>query len=226
MKYQVVIPARGGSKRLIGKNISDLKGIPLIAHSILFAQQSFPDIDVYVNTDDEEIAKVSTQFGAKITKRPESLGSDTTSSAEVLQQQLEWFESNEIPCDAMILLQATNPVRPKNLLKEAISKFESSGRKSLAGFSILPRKFGTIDESNIFHPENYRPGQRMQDLTPRYYENGLIYITNAESIKAGEIITQDVFPFLIDHIASTVDIDEPDDLIYAAYILEYLKSYE
>lgn len=226
MKYQIVIPARGGSKRFVGKNIIDLNGIPLIAHSILFAKQSYSEIDVFVNTDDEEIANVAKQFGSEITMRPESLGSDTTSSAEVLQQQLEWFESEGIPCDAMILLQATNPIRPKNLLKEAVSKFESSKRKSLAGFSVLPKKFGTIDKSNIFHPENYRPGQRMQDLTPRFYENGLIYITSAESIKAGEIITQDVFPFLIDHIGCTVDIDEPDDLIYAAYILEYLKSYE
>lgn len=226
MKYQIVIPARGGSKRFVGKNITNLNGIPLIAHSILFAKQSNPDIEVYVNTDDGEIAKVAKEYGAKITKRPESLGSDTTSSAEVLQQQLEWFESEGISCEAIILLQATNPVRPKNLLKEAISKFETANRNSLAGFSILSRKFGTIDESTIFHPENYRPGQRMQDLTPRYFENGLIYITAAESIKSGEIITEDVFPFLIDHIACTVDIDEPDDLIYAAYILEYLKSNE
>lgn len=226
MKYQIVIPARGGSKRFVGKNVIDLNGIPLIAHSINFAKLSFPEIDIYVNTDSEEIVEIAKKFGAKITMRPESLGSDTTSSAEVLQQQLSWFDSNGIPCDAIILLQATNPIRPKNLLKEAISKFESSNRNSLAGFSILPKKFGTIDESNIFHPENYLPGQRMQDLIPRYFENGLIYITAAEAIKKGEIITKDVYPLLIDHIASTVDIDEPDDLIYAAYILEHLKSYE
>ncbi|WP_296704699.1 acylneuraminate cytidylyltransferase family protein [Algoriphagus sp.] len=226
MNYQIVIPARGGSKRFVGKNIIDLNGIPLIAHSINFARQNFPENDVFVNTDTEEIAKIARGFGAKITMRPESLGSDTTSSVEVLQQQLSWFESNEILCDAIILLQATNPIRPKNLLKEAISRFESSNRKSLAGFSVLPKKFGTIDESNFYHPENYLPGQRMQDLTPRYFENGLIYITLAEAIKNGEIITRDVYPLQIDHIASTVDIDEPDDLTYAAYILEHLKSYE
>lgn len=224
--YQVIIPARGGSKRLKGKNIIPLGGIPLIAHSILYAKNALPGLQVFVNTDDAEIAGVAKSFGAEITKRPESLGLDTTSSVEVLQHQLSWFEQNHIPCDALILLQATNPLRPDWLMSQAISNFEKSNRKSLAGFSVLNRKYGQIDPDHFFHPENYEPGQRMQDLIPRYYENGLIYITQAESIRKGQIITSDVFPLIVDHIYSTVDIDEPQDLAYAAYILENHKENE
>jgi CMP-N-acetylneuraminic acid synthetase len=226
MKYQVVIPARGGSKRLKGKNIIDLGGIPLIAHSILYAKKYLPDFRVFVNTDDEEIALVARDFGAEITYRPAALGSDTTSSVEVLQHQLEWFDENQIQCDALILLQATNPLRPQQLINQAISCFEGSGRQSLAGFSVLSRKFGQIDSGLFFHPENYQPGQRMQDLTPRYFENGLIYITRSEAIRNGEIITSDVYPLIVDHIFATVDIDEAHDLVYAAYILENNKEDE
>jgi CMP-N-acetylneuraminic acid synthetase len=226
IKYQIVIPARGGSKRLKGKNIIDLGGIPLIAHSIIYARKSLPDLQIYVNTDDEEIAQVAKAYGAEITSRPLALGSDTTSSLEVLQHQLKWFEENQIPCDALILLQATNPLRPNWLLEKAISSFESSNRQSLAGFSILNKKYGQIDDDRFFHPENYEPGQRMQDLIPRYYENGLIYITLADSIRGGQIITSDVFPLVVDHISATVDIDEPQDLAYAAYILENHKENE
>jgi N-acylneuraminate cytidylyltransferase len=220
MNYQLVIPARGGSKRLKGKNIIPLGGIPLIAHSILYAKKSLPDLTVFVNTDDLEIAEVARSYGAQITERPAALGLDTTSSVEVLQHQLQWFEQNQIPCDAMILLQATNPLRPDWLMEKAIRSFETANRKSLAGFSVLNRKYGQIDSDHFFHPENYQPGQRMQDLIPRYYENGLIYITQAQSIREGQILTPDVFPLVVDHVYSTVDIDEPQDLAYAAYILE------
>lgn len=226
MKLQVVIPARGGSKRLVGKNIIDFNGLPLIAHSIIFAQENLPGQDIFVNTDSEEIANVALKYGAKITHRPDELALDTTSSLEVLQYQLDWFEKNEVPCDGIILLQATNPIRPKNLLQESIAVFLNSDRQSLAGFSVLPKKFGQIDSQGFYHPENYSPGQRMQDLIPRYFENGLIYITKADSIRNGSIITEDVYPFLIDHISATVDIDELSDLIYAAYIANHLKNHE
>jgi CMP-N-acetylneuraminic acid synthetase len=220
MIYQVVIPARGGSKRLKGKNIISLGGIPLIAHSILYAKKSLPALTIFVNTDDDEIAAVARSFGAEITVRPASLGLDTTSSVDVLQHQLKWFEQNQIPCDAMILLQATNPLRPDWLMEKAIKSFETANRKSLAAFSVLNRKYGQIDSDDFFYPENYQPGQRMQDLIPRYFESGLIYITQAKSIQEGQIITSDVFPLVVDHVYSTVDIDESQDLAYAAYILE------
>lgn len=226
MKYQVVIPARGGSKRLKGKNIIDLGGLPLIAHSILYAQKALPGLEIFVNTDDEQIARVSKEYGAAITPRPASLGLDTTSSVEVLQQQLEWFKQNNKPCDALILLQPTNPLRPEWLVNNAIESFERSGRSSLAGFSVLHKKYGIIDSENFFRPENYEPGQRMQDLTPRYYENGLIYITKSETIRQGQIISEDVFPLVIDHIYATVDIDDLMDLAYASFILKNHRNHE
>ncbi len=219
MNYQVIIPARGGSKRFPKKNIHLLNGVPLIAHSILFALKSFDKTNIWVNTDDEEIALVAKNYDVNITLRPIELGSDTASTADVLFFQSTFFNANNIPCDAMILLQATNPIRPQNLIHSAISEFEKNNRNSLAAFASLNRKFGKIN--NYFYtPTNYSPGQRMQDIEPDYIENGLIYITKIDSIQKKEIITSDVFPLLIDGEETLVDIDEPKDMLFAEFLLK------
>jgi N-acylneuraminate cytidylyltransferase len=219
LNYQVIIPARGGSKRFPKKNIHLLNGIPLIAHSILFALKSFDKTNIWVNTDDDEIALVAKNYGVNLTLRPLELGSDTASTADVLFFQNAFFTDNNIPCDAMILLQATNPIRPQNLIHSAISEFETNNRNSLASFSSLNKKFGKINNS-FYTPTNYKPGQRMQDIEPDYFENGLIYITNIASIQQKEIITSDVYPLLIDGEESLVDIDEPKDMQLAEFLLK------
>lgn len=219
MNYQVIIPARGGSKRFPQKNIHLLNGVALIAHSILFALKSFDKTNIWVNTDDDEIALIAKNYGVNISIRPEELGSDTASTADVMFFQSTFFIDNNIPCDAMILLQATNPIRPQNLIHSAIREFETNNRNSLASFSSLNRKFGKINNS-FYTPTNYKPGQRMQDIEPDYFENGLIYITNIASIQQREIITSDVFPLLIDGEESLVDIDEPKDMLFAEFLLK------
>lgn len=219
MNYQVIIPARGGSKRFPKKNVCLLNGIPLIAHSILFANSYFPRNNIWVNTDDREIASVAEYYGVNVTIRPDELGSEAASTADVLFYQNEYFKLNNIECNAMILLQATNPVRPKNLMESAIHHYEANDRNSLASFSSLNRKYGKI-KSNFFEPANYIPGQRMQDIEPDFFENGLIYITNTKSIQQKEIITADVFPLIIDSVEAMVDIDEPGDILFAEFLIQ------
>ena len=218
MNYQIVIPARGGSKRFPGKNIKLLGEYPLIVHSILYALESFPKENVWVNTDDEQIAEVAKQYSVNITWRPEELGTDTASTADVLRFQCEEFLKNGIPCDAVILLQATNPLRPKGMIEKATACFENEKRDSLASFSRLNKKYGKIQKGN-YSPVNYFPGQRMQDIDPDYYENGLIYITKTSAILNKVVITNDVYPMVIDGIETAVDIDEADDMLFAEYVL-------
>jgi N-acylneuraminate cytidylyltransferase len=222
LKFQVVIPARGGSKRFPKKNLHFLNGIPLIAHSIIYALKCVASENIWVNTDDTEIAKVAKKYGVNITIRPEELGSDTTSTAEVLHYQQSFFDENNIECDAIILLQATNPLRPNNLLSVAINQFESSKRNSLASFTPLNKKFGRIT-ADFYHPSNYTPGQRMQDIDAEYYEDGLIYITNRASILSKDVITSDVFPLISEGIESSIDIDEPEDILFAEFLMKTKK---
>lgn len=222
MKFQVVIPARGGSKRFPKKNLYPLSGIPLIAYSIKYALKHFGTESIWVNTDDSEIAKVANEYGVNVTIRPRELGSDTSSTAEVLHYQQLFFDANKINCDAIILLQATNPLRPDHLLMEAMGAFERSKRSSLASFTALNKKFGRIT-ANFFYPSNYTSGQRMQDIELDYFEDGLIYITSRTSILSKQVITNDVFPLISEGIESSIDIDEPDDILFAEYLLSLKK---
>ena len=222
MTYQIIIPARGGSKRFPKKNINSLNGIPLIGHSIIFALKSSPPHKIWVNTDDTEIAEIASRFSVNVTFRPSELGADETTTSEVLFFQASIFELKKIEYGAMILLQPTNPLRPDGLIESAIQLFENKKRQSLASFSILNRKYGKIISENYF-PGNYKPGQRIQDIQRDYFENGLIYITSKDAIKNNMIITPDVYPFILTEIESFVDIDEPSDMLFAEYLLRNKK---
>ena len=214
MDYKIIIPARENSKRLPGKNMRILGGKPLIQHSIDFALNHFSEDSIWVNSDDKQIIKFAKGKGIKTLLRPDDLGTDNTSTVEVLKFHVNYFKEQNIDCDAIILLQPTNPFRENELLKKGIKNFEKSKRNSLATFSILEKKIGII-ENRLFRPINYIPGQRSQDLENTYFENGLLYITKCESILLGKIITEDVYPLVCDNIEATVDIDYLEDFIFA-----------
>jgi len=213
MKTIAIIPARGGSKRLPNKNIMMLGGIPLIAHSILYAQKhSFID-EVIVSTDSLQIQEVALSYGAKVIIRPDNLSGDFEPTFTALKHVLEHHEKVE----NVILLQATNPLRPQNLLEETYTFFENNHLDSLFTVSRNSHKLGKIND-NRFIPFNYEIGQRSQDLEPLYFENGLLYISKSNLILEGKIISEKAFPFLVNHVFSNVDIDTKEDFDYAEYL--------
>ena len=92
MKTIAIIPARGGSKRLIGKNVLPLAGKSLLAHSIEFAKKHSFIYEVYVSTDDDEIKKVALQYGVKVIDRPVAISGDLEPTITALQHVLEVVE--------------------------------------------------------------------------------------------------------------------------------------
>jgi CMP-N-acetylneuraminic acid synthetase len=218
LQFQFVIPARGGSKRLKGKNLLPLNGKPLIAYSIETGMKFAGHGEVFVNTDDPEIARFASKLGARVVHRPAELATDLSTTVDVLRFQLEWFKKEQIACDAIVLLQPTNPFRKAALVSDCLSKFQSANRASLATFSPLIKKLGNISKSE-FTPSNYVPGQRSQDLNPLYYENGMLYISKSDAIREGYVITADVLPVITNDIGSQVDIDELEDLWYAEFLI-------
>jgi CMP-N-acetylneuraminic acid synthetase len=217
MKTIAIIPARGGSKRLPQKNLKLLGGIPLIAHSILYAQKRSDIIDeIYVSTDDDSIKKIAVQYGAKVIDRPEDLSGDLEPTVSALKHVLEFIEIN---IENVILLQATNPLRPQNLLKEAFEIYQNGNYDSLFTVSRNHQKLGKIVE-NKFVSFNYNIGQRSQDLTPLFFENGLLYISKASLILKEIIISENAFPFEVNSIFANVDIDTEEDLVYANYLFK------
>lgn len=217
MKTIAIIPARGGSKRIPEKNIQLLGELPLIAHSILYAQENNDIIeDIYVSTDDAEIKKIALQFGAKVIDRPISISGDMEPTVSALKHVLE---SIDLDVENVVLLQATNPLRPQNLLKEVFEKYQNDNLDSIFTVSRNHQKFGKI-VNNKFQPFNYTIGQRSQDLELLFFENGLLYISKASLILKDIIISENAFPFEVNHIFAQIDIDTPDDLDYARYLYQ------
>lgn len=215
MRTIAIIPARGGSKRLPGKNIQLLGGIPLIAHSIRYAQQH-PFIDaVYVSTDDAAIKAAAIAYGAKVVDRPENLSGDFEPTVSALKHVLENVEG----VSDVVLLQATNPLRPDTLLKEAFLKYKEGNYDSLFTVTRNHQKFGKII-ADKFVPFNYEIGQRSQDLEALYFENGLLYITTAALILNDTILSENAYPMVVNHPYANVDIDTEEDFNYAEYCLK------
>lgn len=222
MKNIVIIPARGGSKRLLNKNTMLLGGIPLLVHSIAYAKRNQEIVDeIYVSTDEPLIKKIALQQGVQVIDRPVNIAGDLEPTITVLQHVLESIE-HEVA--NVIVLQPTNPLRPENLLKEAFVTFSNNQSSSLFTVSRNEHKLGNIVEDR-FIPMNYKAGQRSQDLAPLYFENGLLYICEAKQIVNGEIMNESSFPYLVNHIFATVDIDTQDDFDYATYLFhKFLKT--
>ena len=217
MKTIAIIPARGGSKRISEKNIQQLGELPLLVHSIQYALTNSGIIDaVYVSTDNENIKKLALVNGAKVIDRPENLSGDFEPTVSALKHVLKSMETD---VENVILLQATNPLRPQNMLKEAFEVYQKGNYDSLFTVSRNHHKLGKIVE-NKFHPFNYVIGQRSQDLEPLFFENGLLYIIKASLILENIIISETAYPFEVNHIFANVDIDTQEDLDYAEYLCQ------
>lgn len=217
MKTIAIIPARGGSKRLPNKNILSLGGIPLIAHSILYAQKnSFIIEDIYVSTDNEAIKEIALKYGAKVIDRPEKLSGDKEPTVTALKHVLETLD---FELENVVLLQPTNPFREEKLLAEAFEIYQSGNYDCLFTVTQNNHKLGKI-KGNQFIPFNYELGQRSQDLEPLYFENGLLYITKASLVLENRIITETAYPLEVNSVFANVDIDTLEDLDYANYLIK------
>ncbi len=216
--FTAIIPARKNSKRLPGKNMLLLDNRPLIDFSVKYALRHKDILDkIIITTDDEKILDFyKTHRNILLHKRPPELAEDDTPTIDAVR---ECVLNVPVESDYIVLLQPTNPLRPANLLVKAIEIIERTKQDNLMTVSPLKKKLGRI-EDNRFMPYNYTPGQRSQDMEPLFYENGLLYITKREDILAGKIITEDVYPLIVEHPFGTVDIDTKEDFEYALFLLK------
>jgi N-acylneuraminate cytidylyltransferase len=217
-KFIVIIPARGGSKRFPKKNIYLLNGKPLIVYSIEYAKKSIDISEIYVTTDNMEIADIAKQYNVKIINRPKHLASDFSTTISALQHAVTEIINSGIKFDYVILLQPTNPLRPQNMLIDAIEKMKTNTYDCIISISLINKKLGKI-KNEQFIPYNYQFGQRSQDLEPLYYENGLLYISKKELILNGEITGGKMYPMIINHNYAQIDIDTKEDMDLAEYYL-------
>lgn len=215
MKTIAIIPARGGSKRLPNKNMMILGSLPLIAHSINYAKENHID-KIVVSTDDAFIKEIALHYGAEVLDRPKDLATDNSPTIDTLKQVMESVAGNY---GYVVVLQPTNPLRPKNLLRDALKRMKEGNFDSLMTVTRNEQKFGKISNDK-FVPYNYAFGQRSQDLEPLYFENGLLYIAKTTLILEGKLVGENHLPFIINHPYAKVDIDSQEDLDYAEYLFK------
>lgn len=127
MKTIAIIPARGGSKRLYGKNIKILCGKPMIAYTIQEAKKSRYIDEVFVTTEDDEIASVSKMYGAKIIKRPDKLATDLATTESVIEHAKKYLGYDML----VVLLQSTSPLRTVEDIDKCIKLYLSNAVDSV-----------------------------------------------------------------------------------------------
>lgn len=188
-KVLAVIPARAGSKRLPGKNVMNLGGIPLIAWSIRSALAANVFDQVLVSTDDPTTAKIAIDHGAVAPwLRPKELSTDGASSVDVVLHALSAYESAGIMTDSVMLLQPTSPFRSAQTIQRAISLHQEAGNVPVV--SMCPAKAHpawcfAVDATGHMRP--YVGGgavpTRSQDLPAAYQLNGAIYLATVGHLR-------------------------------------------
>jgi CMP-N,N'-diacetyllegionaminic acid synthase len=230
MRVLALVPARGASKRLPGKNIRLLGGRPLIDWSIDVTKGIADICDVLVSTDDLSIAKVAKTAGALVPwLRPAELATDTSTSAEVSLHALNWYESAIGPIDGLMLLQPTSPFRTKQTVLRGIELFRANqGRPVVA---VSPAESHPIwcyrIEGNKMRPFIQRDGLilRSQDLPPAYRLNGGLYLVTPAYLRNHKSLHgDDMVPLPLEEETEGLDIDTEWDWGVAEMAMQRLKA--
>ncbi len=182
MRVLAIIPARGGSKGVLRKNIQQVHGKPLLAYSIELGKQCKQIMDTVVSTDDDEIEAVALSLGAFVIKRPKELASDVSDVADTVSHAiLELKEKQNKIYDIIVLLQPTSPLRTCTDISNVIGMFNDDS--PLEGVvSVVKvvdnhpaRMYKLLDTKKIDPYIKKEETIRRQDLEPLYIRNGCIY---------------------------------------------------
>jgi len=228
-----VIPARGGSKRLPRKNVLDLAGKPLIAWSIESALESQYIDRVVVSTDDDEVATISTKYGADVPfMRPAELALDETKSIDTVLHTINTLESLGDKYEVMILLQPTSPLREVSDIDNSIFQLDRRGDKSVV--SVCEAEHSPLWANTL--PEDHSMDDflsdevincRSQDLPVYYRLNGAIYvmsITSMMSMPQPSFFSKEGCSAFVMPTERSIDIDTQLELLYAEVYIKRILS--
>jgi CMP-N-acetylneuraminic acid synthetase len=219
-----VIPARGGSKGLPGKNLKTLGRLSLIGHAVASAREAMRLTRFVVSTDDPAIAEEARRHGAEVPfLRPAELASDEAGMVPVLQHAVRWLESTGARPDLIVTLQPTSPFRVGADIDATIAKVAETGADSaqtLSEAAYHPYFMKTL-EGDVTHPlfeEGYRYVRR-QDAPAVYQPSGAVYVTRYDVLMGqGRVLGKDNRGLVMDFAASA-NIDTEWDFRLAELIL-------
>jgi len=230
-----IIPARGGSKSILKKNIREFCGKPLIAYSIESALKSINIDRVVVSSDNKEIIKIALDYGGEVPFiRPKYLAEDDTPDLPVFVHCLNYLKKNEgYEADIVVQLRPTSPLRTLEMIENGIDLLlnnpQADSVRAVCEPSQNPFKMWTIQNSgflkelitlDINEPYN----QPRQNLPNVYWQNGYVDITRARTILSKKSMTGDmILPLIVDH-KHIIDIDS--ELTFKLAEMIYLSSKE
>jgi len=219
----VIVPARGGSKGIYKKNITLLRGKPLIEYTLNIALNSLHVDEVIVSTDDLEIEKISKNNGARTLKRPKNLSTDKSLTIDAIKHVIEQIDSIN-DRTIIVILQATSPLRIPCHLEDALKLFTTSECTSVISVceaEHTPYKMYKIIDNKLsdFISKDWR-GSPRQIIPKVYRENGSMYVTDAHQIlNFNDLRGNKPKPYIMKSSYS-IDIDTELDLKFAELILE------
>ncbi len=227
MQVLALVPARGGSKGVPGKNIKRLAGRPLIAHTIAYAAAARGVSRVVVSTDSDAIAEVSRQEGADVPfLRPADLAADDTPMKAVVAHALEWLATHEawVP-DAVVLLQPTVPFRDATLMDRTLAMLRD-GADAVVSVAPVPTAYHADWQFEVRDGVLCRMDggdlaaivTRRQDLRPAFVRDGAIYGFRRPMFTATGSFYSDRTMALVNQ--STVNIDTAADWLLAESMAE------
>lgn len=218
-KLLIVIPARGGSKGLPGKNSRILGSYPLLKWTTdAIALSGLENYQCVLSTDDEEIAAIGKNIGLHVPfLRPAELSSDTASAVDVSYHALEWFRNEKKFCaEYLMLLQPTSPFRPPHIIHEAYSMLQENYIDAVIGVKPIHRNLSTLfytdNQQNMTPLDNQAELiTRRQDVRTIYTPNGAMYAIKSDTLEKQKTL----FPnnnrgIILDQIQSH-DIDDSTD---------------
>ena len=228
-KIIALIPARGGSKGLPGKNIRPLLGKPLIAWTIEQAKSSKYLDTVVVSTDDAEIVSIAEEHGADPSiKRPKELAQDNSPTIDTIVHALDHFEEKGEKFNYLVLLEATSPLREVEDIDRCIELL--TGNESAEAIVSVAKQEGSHPEFNmIIDDENGLIRKlngstefnviRRQALTDVYFLDGTVYMSKVDSIvKRRTFYHEQTMAYVVERWKS-LEIDELTDFISAEALL-------
>lgn len=224
----IVIPARGGSKGIPGKNIRLLQGKPLIQYTVEAARKLAPDDQIIVSTDSPEIRKVVEDLGLPVPfLRPSKLATDTAGTYEVLLHALDFYEENNATPDKIVLLQPTSPFRNEEHIKGAIDLYEDTLDMIVSVKETASNPYYVLREENeegFLIKSKEGNFKRRQDCPKVWEINGAIYVINPLSLRK-MLLNQfsRIRKFEMDDFSSH-DIDSEMDWFIAENILQNFRG--
>lgn len=217
MTVIAIIPARGGSIGVPRKNVRSVGGVPLVGRAVVAARDAQSIDDVFVSTDDDVIASVATEFGAKIIRRPDHLASATSSSESALHHALGVFEDTGIQATYLVMLQCTSPFTTGIQIDCVVNALLASNAR--AAFSVVHDhgflwRVGNDGLGYGVNHDHTQERQRRQSMEPQYRETGAIYAMNVKAFQStGSRFCGAALPVCVD--TPPLEIDEEADLIVA-----------